>query len=826
MKKTFRSILAGAVALLAVSCYDDSGLRKDIQKLDDRVTAIEAALNAEVNGINDLATRLAAAEQALSTTNTTVANLVTKLDAVDGKVDGKVADFDAAIATLTAADKTLDDKIVAAIAKIAVVKVEEKDGNVVLTLADNTTVALSKPLSNVENSGLVTITEDNMWAVVEADGTVKSLDVPVGHPDVTIEFQVASDGNLQYSVNDGEWMNTGVNTSDISGQKYVINSLQVSEDEKCVAITIGESEFFLPLYVPTPSVRLKGGLQYFGYGESKQVSVAIEGVDNLLVMNQPYGWKASIKGSTLTVTAPSEGNVDAEKTGSVVLHGDSNGACVTAVLNVILGTGFQLSVDDEGLITVVNPIIVHSFNAWTGMEYNGFCDYAIGVAKTSVFEEYSSTAEFYKAVMNDYQGLTGFSAFAKNIGLVNEYDAELHPVDVVKVNVAELPALAYSSYEIEKGERYVVWIVPQPSEEVDGSEMLFTYYEPVAVELETTKLSFDEVELVLSLYGADAAYVGAVCESDLTMTGAQDFATYMELGWGYGGPWAQFTQGGYFEALGMPAVNGDTVSVSEIVYGCVPGTKYYVYVVPVTEGKAPAEYVFEKDCRVYEFTTSALVEGAEDAELTFNEEKTDYTSVTVDVTLAEGTKAYYKFYEVGALDGQTDADVISDMLSYGATELYESESVKESYLSAGESVMLVVLSITEEGKYSIVKGVYTSKVYPIVETIAVNVESATKGDDGKLTAVFSVSGATKVAVYYYYSSNYSSFNNYLMQKTTTYFYADVVDGKATITGIPKNELNESYYLIFTAYNEDGAGNVTEFAAAKNVQIKSLLPAAE
>ena len=91
MKKTFRSILAGAVALLAVSCYDDSGLRKDIQKLDDRVTAIEAALNAEVNGINDLATRLAAAEQALSTTNTTVASLVTKLDAVDGKVEGKDA---------------------------------------------------------------------------------------------------------------------------------------------------------------------------------------------------------------------------------------------------------------------------------------------------------------------------------------------------------------------------------------------------------------------------------------------------------------------------------------------------------------------------------------------------------------------------------------------------------------------------------------------------------------------------------------------------------------------------------------------------------------
>ena len=825
MKKTFRSILAGAVAVLAVSCYDDSDLQNKYKDLDGRVTSIENLLNAEVNGINDLATRLAAAETALSTTNTTVANLVTKLDAVDGKVDGKVADFEAAIATLTAADKTLDEKLVAAIAKIAVVKVEEKDGNVVLTLADNTTVSLSKPLANVDNSGLVTVV-DGMWAVVAADGSVSSLGVPVGHPDVAVEFQVATDGNLQYSVNGGEWMNTGVNTSDITGQKYVINDVVVADDEKSVAITIGDAEYVLPFYVATPSVRLKGGLQYFAYGESKQVSVALEGVDNLVVMNQPYGWKASIKGSTLTVTAPSEGNVDADMTGAVVLHGDSNGACVTAVLNVILGTGFQLSIDDEGLITVVNPIVVHTVNDWTGMEYTGFCDYAIGITKTSVFEQYSSTSEFYTAVMNDWQGLTGFSAFANNIGLVNEYDAELNPVDVVKVNVAELPALAYSRYEIEKGERYVVWILPQTSESVDGSEMLFTYYEPVSVELEPTKLSFDEVELALSLYGAETAYVGAVCESDVLMTGAPDFATYMELGWGYGGPWAQFTQGGYFEALGMPAVNGDTVSVSEIVYGCVPGTKYYVYVVPVTEGKAPSEYVFEKDCRVFEFTTNALVEGAEDSELTFNEEKTDYTSVTVDVTLPEGTKAYYKFYEVGELDDMTDADVISNMLGYGATELYESDSVKESYLGAGESVMLVVLTLTEDGKYSIVKGTYTTKVYPIVETITVAVESATKGEDGKLTAVFSVSGATKVAVYYNYSSSYSSFNNYLMQKSSTYFYADVVDGKATVTGIPKNTLNENYYLIYTAYNEDSNGNITEFAKASGVQIKSLLPAAE
>ena len=65
MKKTFRTILAGAVALLSVSCYDDLALREDIANLGDdlkgleeRITALENTLNAEVGGINDLASRL------------------------------------------------------------------------------------------------------------------------------------------------------------------------------------------------------------------------------------------------------------------------------------------------------------------------------------------------------------------------------------------------------------------------------------------------------------------------------------------------------------------------------------------------------------------------------------------------------------------------------------------------------------------------------------------------------------------------------------------------------------------------------------------------
>ena len=117
MKKTFRTILAGAVALLAVSCYDDSDLRGQIGDLDERLKAVEATLNAEVGGINDLATRLAEAEGAITTLEgnvtaftTQIAGIITRLDAIDGAADGKIKNLEDAIAALKEADKTFASK--------------------------------------------------------------------------------------------------------------------------------------------------------------------------------------------------------------------------------------------------------------------------------------------------------------------------------------------------------------------------------------------------------------------------------------------------------------------------------------------------------------------------------------------------------------------------------------------------------------------------------------------------------------------------------------------------------------------------------------------
>jgi hypothetical protein len=145
MKKTLRTILAGALALVAVSCYDDSALNDAVNKLGDRVSAIEATLSAEVGG---------------------VADLLSRVETLEGKV--------------------------------AAIKVETKDGVTTLTLSDESSVVLSK-------NGVLTIV-DGGWATVAPDGTVTPVGVKVGHDlDFKVEGGKLNIYGTEYDVDSKEY---------------------------------------------------------------------------------------------------------------------------------------------------------------------------------------------------------------------------------------------------------------------------------------------------------------------------------------------------------------------------------------------------------------------------------------------------------------------------------------------------------------------------------------------------------------------------------------------------------------------------------------------
>ena len=265
MKKTFRSILAGALALLAVSCYDDSALRNALASLESRVAELETKLNTEVGTLNskfdglEVAYKLADQNlsnelAALKTSVTASLNTLTqRLDALDGALDGYVTldaynasqsdytaykatleqkitellaadkklsdDFATALEELRAADTALgqadallkqsDESILAALVGVGVTNVAKNAaGNVVITFVDKSTLEIpTKP-----QEGLVTVVEvegEKFWAVV-VNGEKQNLGVKVGHPDYSIEFEVDYETNeLLYSVNGGEFEPTG-----------------------------------------------------------------------------------------------------------------------------------------------------------------------------------------------------------------------------------------------------------------------------------------------------------------------------------------------------------------------------------------------------------------------------------------------------------------------------------------------------------------------------------------------------------------------------------------------------------------------------------------
>ena len=833
MKKTLRTILAGAVALLAVSCYDDSELRGKVDNLDERVTALEAKLNAEVGGLNDLATRLAAAEAGITTLNgnvttftSQITGILTRLDAVDGAADGKIKNLEDAIAALQAADVKFNTDLAAAVAKIAVTKVEEIEGVVELTLADGSKVALSKPLANVENSGLVTVVEtaDGMfWGTVGADGTVTNLQVPVGHPDVDIEFQVSAEGELQYSVNGGEFVATGVTTSDLSGQEYLITDVEVAEG--VVVITIGETVLSLPMYNPAPTVMIKSGKQFFEYSASKTVEVGVEGVENLAVMNQPYGWKASVKGGALTVTAPSETNADAELSGVVVLHGDANGACVTAALNVAVGEGMVISIDEAGLVTLMNPIVAPITDYWGEVMGMGFGNAIVGYMPVDMFNSFSSMEELATTLVYNSYGLDGAFSYLENVrenyAAQLEYDEEKYAVDTLTFTLAQFGANTWPKYEPVKGERYVVFAIPQDKQKAYPENAVYVYYEPVIVE-PVAEASFNDIALTVNTYGTDVVYAGLAEASMFEGEGAMTFDQYMELGYGMGGPWKQFQQEGFFESIGQEVANGAEISLVDLNYGdaLLPSSKYIVWLMPKKGSKAPAEYDYAKDFKpyVFEFTTADIVAGG--AEATLEAGEMTYSSISVNVTPAEGTSTWYKFYEVGEIDEMTDIKLAIDVMSYGYS-LYGT-AVEDDYLQDGTTKVLVVLTIDEEGKYALATQSYSTLSYPVVDTITATVESVTKGEK-EYTAVIAVTGATKVALYANYSASYASFNKNLASKSTYMKYADVVDGKATITFTASADY---YYMCVAGFNENADGTVKEFSKYTATLISSMLPAAE
>ena len=744
MKKTLKFFCLSAIALAAVSCYDDSGILEKLENLDERLTKVEAKLNTDVEAINskieglDAAYKLADAGFAES-----IKNLTTQLDALDGEVDGIVSTYAtdkeqllAAIAQLQQADENLakeDKKVLAALVSVGVTNVSKNtDGDVVIIFTDGTEVTI--PTTPQES--LVTVVEVDgvkYWAVIE-DGVAKSLEVPVGHVDV--KFQVNEDNCLLFSVDGGAtWQETGAYVADDADS--LIDFYQGETDEMdwdtyeyikedFYTVVFGGETYYLPIYkVDNSVVTIKSGKTYFSYGEVKVVDVVLSEITSMYVMSKPDGWRTKLDGKKLTVTAPAEANVAsgvAEADGEVLLHcTTSEGKCKVAVLAVATTPGFSLTLAEDGTLTIVNPLVVSQINHM-GDTITDFNDAYVGLAELAAFE--ADPIAYVSGIQdNDDAMWYGLSNWKMNSAEYDDdwnmiykiggaYTPVTYEVDVIETTVPEMYADWTYGDEIP-ATPFVVWACPMDESGMPRvADLVYAYYYPsIKATITEVAASTSDVEVSVSVIGTDNYYVGLVADEQLYGFPIDEYMQMQEGPFGYFQMALQYGMADYaFQKMGTQFGGEfgeqmtETITASMLNYGqpLMPNTHFYMWVFPVVDGVELADYTYEKNMKpyIYEFTTEGLSAGGS-ATVEFGEESLSFSAMNVEVASEGATMIYYNWFDTDTYNAFVDYAAITEALLNEGYVIGDEmgTAVNQNKVTPGAEFFLVALAVDAEGKY-------------------------------------------------------------------------------------------------------------------------------
>ena len=834
-------------------------------------TELEEAMTELQDGFNS---SIAASEKKLNAAIATLEaamgeeleSLLAKMDQADGKLDGKITDLAAAVEQVkkdyAAADTQLGNKLSAelvaeiakVVAKIAVVDVEVQADKVVLTLATGETVEIAKPQAVTPNDpttpadptpavstdGLVTIVEQNgakYWAVI-VEGEPQSLGIAVGS-DVNLEFSVV-EGQLMYSTNGETWVPTGAYVTEGALDFYQgeTGEYEYNEDWEYVPVledfytfVFAGQEYYLPLYkVDNSVVTLKSGKTYFEYGEEKVIDVLIADVTSVYVMNKPEGWRASLSGAKLTVVAPAEAMITggyAEADGEVLLHcSTAQGACKVARLAVATTPGFSLTIAEDGTATFINPEVIEYTNHW-GEVYYDFNDAYVGIATPALFEaDPIAYVENFDSCGEPTYYLNNWKMNSDR-ELGGAYIPGEYTVDVITSTVPEI----YSDWtwggEIPSAP-FVVWACPMDATGGPRLEdLVYAYYFPT-IKATVTEVSAtqSDVEFTVEVSGATQYYVGMAAEEQLMgwpvdayMQNQQGPFGYFQMALQYDMPDYAFQQMGICFGGEYGEEMPETLTVSMIYGGqLMPNTKVYVWVFPVVDGLALADYTYEKNLKpyIYEFTTKGLEYGEDVETLTLPEEcEATFSSISVNLTSETADMIYYKWYTPGQYDKMELTELAADVLAApyvidGNEGTARAQIEEEDFkITPGTELYLVAMAVAD-GKYGDISfASYKSKVIEYSETFTATLGDPTsKIQYGSYVYEFPVTVSEgEVKKYYYVFSDVEYTDEQLYNLPLTYEYdysfqssTNVASGKLTSLWA---EPNTTYYLAVVVESTDG-----------------------
>jgi len=602
------------------SCYNDDDLKNSISGLEDRMDKLEASLQSVQTDISTLKTLTDALSQ-----NKSIASVL-----------------------------------------------ENEDGSYTIKFSDKTEITIRNG-ENGEDAPQITVIkneEDGIyyWGITSTDGKKtflkdgegKMMPVTAAAPKIRIntntkEWEISTDSGKT-------WESTGVYASgEGTGDTSLFSG--VSQDDDYAYFTLKDGTILKLSKSKELKCEILSGKQYFANGEEKLISVEMSGISKYTV-TKPDGWKVSLTGKGLTITAPVAENQYAETGGKVaVMAVASNGQSIISEIPVIIGEApVTISVEGQTVSTTLT----------SGIEM-----YYLGVLEIN---EYSAEAV---------------------AELVNGYVARMYMKTEAldKVPLAEL-----IGKDPEAGKTYMIWAVP-PSEA--GSEYLpddviaSVIKTAATVELKVSDITFEGATVSAIRKGCDVYYTGILDKPNYSPERViEDLA--------YGGGTKQFSD--YTGPL--------EGKVLDFLPTVIPGTTYVLWAIPYKEEKG---YKTEELVAVEIAVPALTYDGT--AAINISSVVTTVSSISATITPGTGCyKFYYSYMKEQTLANYaTDKDVISYLIKSGDSSK-EAKNFERISLDPGTKGFIVAVALNEKGQLgSLVKIQADSKEISYNPSISVDV---------------------------------------------------------------------------------------------------------
>ena len=711
-KAVIAATLACPIFFSSCESFDDSELKSSIQDLYDKISALEEKVTNEVAALTSL-------------------------------INGKV----------TVVDVTTDT-----------------NGITTIAFSDNSVVKVY-PKTDLSSLSFVTVKKEDgvyYWATAGYGSEPEFLlvngeKVPVKE-DVKPTFSL-KDGYWQISFDGGKtWTNTGIAQPEGNDNQSLVVFAGYSQDDDYVYLTLADEAGTVIKVAKDKEVSFSilAGKQYFAFGEKKQIPLQMTNVKDYTITEKPDGWKASINGRKLSVTAPAEGT-DADTEGFIkVLATFENESPVIAKVSV--------SLDEPDFTLTLDGANVSFTLAEKNVDNNEYYGYAFGVLPKS---EYSAEAaiEYLNATFR-YAGTQYYKSYSTTI--------------------EELAGDAY-----DPTESYVVfasnWYSPYDEETYSAEELQYVVYTPIGINVEIVP-SLDNAMVSVSFFGCEGFYAGC---NPKEYWDPEDYLYRLGLEYGpklctteYNGP-AGLICGGYSQYLQK-------------------GTEYVFWVVPYDES---GNYTVES-FKVYEFSTKSISLGGDLAapvvELT---QEPTFDQVAIKVKTVPG--AYKTYAKIFTLDEIPEDELeFVNLITKGASAGSDKENFQtnKTWLQPGTPVVAAAVAIDADGKAGkIAKYETATKSLAFTDALKVTPEVKSVGmTNASIKLTFEGNPSTIRYVNTYVTYGLDNIENQLAMESR-YDIQTVEISSLTDNTVELTELTLSKEYSFFVIALDAEGNMSHMA---------------